>query len=99
MIKDNAPAPPRRVTPEVKLGLPLKRAQETADDSTSAGETTDSDLSLSDADSPKAGFRPPPGLSMPADPAFQPPPGLCMLPPGLEDVPPPPGFDFGCNSG
>lgn len=99
-IQEIAPAPPRHVTPVIKLGLPLKSNKDVPEDSTSAGETTDSDLSLSDTDSPKASLRPPPGLSMPAAPALQPPPGLAELmpPPGLDDVPPPPGFDFGVDS-
>merc|ERR1719161_3271093 len=95
-IQEIAPAPPRHVTPVMKLGLPLKSKQEVSEDSTSAGETTDSDFSISDADSPKAGIRPPPGLCLPAAPAMQPPPGLsgAVPPPGLGDMPPPPGFEF-----
>jgi len=99
-IQEIAPAPPRHVTPVMKLGLPVKSIEKVLEDSTSAGETTDSDLSLSDTDSPKARFQPPPGLSMPAAATMQLPPGLSTLmpPPGLEDVPPPPGFEFGCPS-
>lgn len=105
MIQETDAAPPRHVTPVIKVGLPLKSKREVAEDSTSAGETTDSD-SLGDDDSPKAGLRPPPGLSPPAAPAMLPPPGLSAPPgledvpppPGFEDVPPPPGFEFGTDS-
>lgn len=92
------------------LSLPLKKdtaeAAESTEGSTSAGDTTDSELSLSDADfSPKSAkaaaavagaFRPPPGLAPP--PGLEAPIGM-PPPPGLEDwaclpssLTPPPGF-------
>merc|ERR1719316_1904627 len=83
-----------------KRTLPSKKIAESLEDSTSAGDTTDTDVSFSDAgdESPKSSksvVRPPPGLA--------PPPGLTApmtlapmsMPPGLEDVaslPPPPGL-------
>merc|ERR1719235_2679245 len=99
-IAEVAPAKPRHVTPIVKTIMPLKFDKVT-EDSTSAGETTDSEFSASDADSsPTAACRPPPGLCGPpglcAPPGLSAPPGLPapMPPPGLEeDCPPPPGFE------
>jgi len=95
-IAEVAPAAPRHITPMPKVVVPLKLPiKMTREDSTSAGESTDSELSTSDADSPTAAFRAPPGLSLPpglAAPKCMPPPGLCA-PPGLDDVHPPPGFE------
>merc|ERR1719160_1319073 len=86
-ITEVAPAPPRHVTPVIKTIIPLK-INKAAEDSTSAGETTDSDFSVSDGDSsPTAAFRPPPGLCAP--PGLSGPPGLNFE----EDCPPPPGFE------
>lgn len=85
-----------------KRTLSKKSAGESVEDSTSAGDTTDSELSFDDGElSPKAASRPPPGLMAPTAP-----PGLfheaaapmpVAPPPGLEDLvclPPPPGFGF-----
>lgn len=111
-IAEVAPAPPRRITPVVKTILPLK-LHKTIEDSTSAGETTDSEFS-SDCGSPVASaIRPPPGLSgypglappglsappgLAGPPGLAPPPGLGS-PPGIEDdCPPPPGFEVAAST-
>merc|ERR1719161_2254705 len=106
-ITEVAPAPPRHVSPIVKTVLPLQLCKD-AEESTSAGENTESDFSSSDCGSPARVLRPPPGLSGPpglAPPGLSGPPGLggppglaappgLSNPPGLEDdCPPPPGFE------
>jgi len=79
-----------------KLSLPLgfakpKDLAEYSDtNSTSAGDTSDSEASFSDMDTPKSAFGPPPGLAMPS---MRLPPGLSAPvrpPPGLSA---PPGFE------
>eukprot|EP00746_Dinoflagellata_sp_MGD_P164708 gnl/MRDRNA2_/MRDRNA2_93496_c0_seq1.p1 gnl/MRDRNA2_/MRDRNA2_93496_c0~~gnl/MRDRNA2_/MRDRNA2_93496_c0_seq1.p1 ORF type:complete len:209 (-),score=48.08 gnl/MRDRNA2_/MRDRNA2_93496_c0_seq1:116-742(-) len=107
-ISEVAPAPPCYVTPVVKTFLPMQLCKD-ADESTSAGETNESDFgSSSECGSPARVLRPPPGLSGPpglAPPGLSAPPGLggppgLAAPPGLsslpgleDDCPPPPGFE------
>lgn len=58
--------------------------------STSAGDTSDSEMGFSDVETPKSRVQPPPGLAVPS---MRLPPGLSAPvrpPPGL---PPPPGFE------
>jgi len=90
LYQDTAPAAPREVTPAINFDLPLKCKFEALEDSTTDGETTDSDLSLSsslsslsslnDNDSPKQRLCcPAPGLLLCAAPATLPAPSLAPL--------------------